>query len=88
MNSCSLRNVPGDAAIRVRACTPTPAPPCVPLPRVRAGASIVLRGAATPRATAATQQPPSLPPREMAKKAKKAPEEEAPKKGKKSAAKK
>ena len=34
------------------------------------------------------QQPPSLPTREMAKKAKKAPEEEAPKKGKKSAAKK
>ena len=32
------------------------------------------------------QQPPSLPTREMAKKAKKAPEEEAPKKGKKKSA--
>ena len=40
------------------------------------------------RATALTPTAPSLPPRAMAKKAKKAPEEEAPKKGKKSAAKK
>ena len=48
------------------------------------------RCGAQPRRAAAppqpTQQPPSLPTREMAKKAKKAPEEEAPKKGKKKAA--
>ena len=47
------------------------------------------RGAATPCGTAHSYRPRLKPPREMAKKAKKAPEEEAPKKkGKKSAAKK
>ena len=46
------------------------------------------RGAATPRHSSFPNSPRRSQPAEMAKKAKKAPEEEAPKKGKKSAAKK
>ncbi len=69
----------------MRACTRARAPLSAPeRARVEVARKHRLRGAATPRATA-PQQPPSLPTRAMAKKAKKV-EEEAPKKGKKKAA--